>query len=155
MLLAQSTRASRLSSCMAEPWTGCQHDSPLQWSRVKLRQVESAKINTCGGHLAGSVRRAYHSWSQGCELEPHIRCRDYLTKPKKENLWGEKGKNLQEAFGGYPGHWLHHWLYPLSLCSKKISVKHNLSRWVSANNSLLSCLILAGSICLSFVGLGG
>ena len=39
------------------------------------------------GHLAGSVGRAYNSWSQGCEFKLHIGCSDYLkNKTFKKTL---------------------------------------------------------------------
>lgn len=36
------------------------------------------------GHLTGSVSRACHFWSWGCEFESHIGCRDYFEKNYKK-----------------------------------------------------------------------
>ena len=48
-----------------------------------------------GGHLAGSVGRAWGSWSQGHEFESHIGRRDYLKKEEEE----EEEKEEEEKNG--------------------------------------------------------
>lgn len=51
--------------------------SPSNESDVKTQKVR--------GHLAGSVSRAWDSWSQGCTFDPHVGSRDKTNK-----LWHSK-----------------------------------------------------------------
>ena len=46
------------------------------------------------GYLAGPVRRACDSWSQGCEFEPHIGWTDYL---KVKPLQKQQKQNQENA----------------------------------------------------------
>lgn len=45
-----------------------------------------------------AVGRVYDSWSQGCKIEPHVECRDYLkmksqkTKQNMDEPWVHLGK---------------------------------------------------------------
>lgn len=71
-----------------------QHYFIYYWERLQLKvhlNFGGTKTWKMGGQLAGSVGRAYDSWSQGYKFELHIRYRDYL---KNKILWEYLGGSV-------------------------------------------------------------